>query len=62
MLSMLVNEHHKDWDMFIPYVLFAYRTSLQESTQETPFFLVYGRDARLPIDVALTEPTRTYTC
>lgn len=61
MLSMFVNDHQRDWDVYIPYVLFAYRTSLQETIQETPFYLVYGRDARLPIDVALSEPTRLYT-
>ena len=42
-------------------MLFAYRTSIQETIQETPFYLVYGRDARLPVDVALSEPTRRYT-
>ncbi|CAG2203350.1 Transposon Ty3-G Gag-Pol polyprotein,Retrovirus-related Pol polyprotein from transposon opus,Retrovirus-related Pol polyprotein from transposon 297,Retrovirus-related Pol polyprotein from transposon 17.6,Transposon Ty3-I Gag-Pol polyprotein [Mytilus edulis] len=61
MLSMFVDDHHKNWDVYIPYVLFAYRSSIQESTQETPFYLMYGRDARLPIDVALSEPTVTYT-
>ncbi|CAC5393047.1 unnamed protein product [Mytilus coruscus] len=58
---MFVDDHHKNWDVYIPYVLFAYRSSIQESTQETPFYLMYGRDARLPIDVALSEPTVTYT-
>jgi hypothetical protein len=38
----------RDWDAFLPYVLFAYRTAPHESTRETPFFLLYGRDARLP--------------
>lgn len=61
MLSMYVSSHQRDWDEFIPYVLFAYRTSIQETTQETPFYLMYGRDARLPIDVALTQPTVRYT-
>ncbi|VDH93331.1 Hypothetical predicted protein [Mytilus galloprovincialis] len=58
---MFVDDHHKNWDVYIPYVLFAYRSSIQESTQETPFYLMYGRDARLPIDVALSDPTVTYT-
>jgi hypothetical protein len=30
---------------------FAYRTSKQENTKETPFKLLYGRDARLPSDI-----------
>jgi len=43
----------QDWDEHLPYVLFAYRASQQDSTQESPFFLVYGRDPRLPTPAAL---------
>lgn len=53
MLAMFVNESHTDWDLLLPFVLFAYRTSVQKSTRETPFYMVFGRDARLPIDAAL---------
>ena len=48
MLSKTVERRGSDWDVYLPYVLFAYRTSMQESTRESPFFLMYGRDARLP--------------
>ena len=37
-------------------MLFSYRASLQESTQESPFYLLYGRDPRLPTDAALAAP------
>ncbi|KAI9552214.1 pol polyprotein [Daphnia sinensis] len=53
MLSMFVNSKHSNWDSVIDHVVFAYNTSRQESTGETPFFLLYGREAVLPIDVAL---------
>ncbi|KAI9556842.1 pol polyprotein [Daphnia sinensis] len=53
MLSMYVNSLHNDWDGFIDFVTFAYNTSRQESTGFSPFFLLYGREAVLPIDVAL---------
>ena len=43
-LSAYVNEHKKDWDEWIPYILSAYRTSIHESTGFTPFELVYNRD------------------
>jgi len=40
-----------DWDELVPSILFAYRTSRQSTTQMTPFYLVYGRQALLPFDV-----------
>jgi len=38
------------WDENIPSVLFAYRTRKQDSTKIEPFYLTYGRKARLPTD------------
>ena len=49
---MYVSSHHKDWDAFIPFHLFAYRSIIQESTLKSPFFLNFGHDSRLPIDIA----------
>ena len=48
MLSKKVHHSGKDWDVQLPYVLFAYRSSPQESTKESPFFLLYGRNPCLP--------------
>jgi hypothetical protein len=53
MLSMYVSSKHDDWDEFIDYVTFGYNTSRHESTGVTPFYLLYGREAVLPVDVAL---------
>ena len=39
-ISMYVSEHQNDWELFIPYALFAYRTAVQSSTNETPFYLM----------------------
>jgi len=55
-LSMFVSKNHKDWDVFVPAALFAFRTSPSESTGETPFYLLYGREARLPMEVSLLPP------
>jgi hypothetical protein len=43
-------DQHNEWDMFIAPTLFAYRTSKNATTKMEPFFLVYGRSAKLPID------------
>ena len=56
MLSKVVKKSGKDWDEKVPYVLFAYRTCVQESTQESPFFLLYGRDPNLPSQEVLSTP------
>lgn len=55
-LSMFVSKNQKDWDVFIPAALFAFRTSPSESTGESPFYLLYGREPRLPMDVSLLPP------
>ena len=41
-----VSEKQTDWDLFLDSILFSYRVSRQDSTHESPFFLVYGRQAR----------------
>ena len=53
MLAKTVEHGGKDWDQKLPFVLFAYRASQQQSTLESPFFLLYGRDPRLPADPAM---------
>ena len=52
-LSMYVSTHQKDWDEHLPIILFAYRVSPNATTQESPFYLLYGREPRLPIDASL---------
>lgn len=42
-LVKLVNDNQNDWDELLDGVLFAYRTSIQKSTQVSPFELVYCR-------------------
>ena len=46
------------WDQHIPGMLMAYRTSVNDTTQFSPFFLVYGRDPVLPMDSLLNPQLR----
>ncbi len=39
-----------NWDKFVKPTLMAYNISQQNSTKITPYFLMYGRTARLPIE------------
>ena len=41
-------------------MLFAYRASVQESTRESPFYLLYGRDPRFPTDSILNHVVCSY--
>ena len=46
-------ETHKDWHDKLPYVLWAYRTSVRTSTGATPFSLAYDMEAVLPVEVEI---------
>ncbi|KAL3756018.1 hypothetical protein ACJRO7_002969, partial [Eucalyptus globulus] len=46
-------ENYRDWHERLPYALMAYRTSIRTSTGATPFSLVYGMEAVLPIEVEI---------
>ena len=41
----------KDWDVLLPYLLFAYREVPQASTGFSPFELLYGHVVRGPLDI-----------
>jgi transposase InsO family protein len=44
----------EDWPKLLPSIMFAYRTSVcTSSTQYTPYFLLFGRRCRTPLDAAL---------
>ena len=51
MLACCLKERQQDWAECLPFITYAYNTSVQTSTQEVPFFLHNGRDAREPDDV-----------
>src|SRR5947199_5571569 len=51
-----VSGKEDEWDEHIESILFAYRTIRHNTTRKTPFFIVYGREAILPIeDIKLGE-------
>jgi len=52
MLKMYASEAQTDWDLYLPRVLFAYRTSYHEALGDSRFFSLYDRDPVLPLDLA----------
>ena len=56
MLSVYVNEHHRDLDDQLPYVKFAYRSAEHETTSCTPNSLMLGRKVATPPEVMYEMP------
>ena len=60
MLATTVHELSVEWDKCLKKVCMAYNTSVHPSTGFTPFFLMFGRQAKLPLDIIYgstpTEP------
>ena len=46
---------YKDWHEKLPFALHVYRTTVRMSTRTTPFSLVYGMEAVLPIEVEISS-------
>ena len=46
-------ETSRDWSEKLPFALWAYRTSFRTSTGATPYFLVYGMEAVLPVEIEM---------
>ncbi|KAH9177141.1 hypothetical protein AeNC1_017554 [Aphanomyces euteiches] len=60
MLKIFVNDHHTDWDTYLPRLLFAYRTSHQETLGDSPYFCLFGRDPSLPLDLTFLNSGSTW--
>src|SRR5215216_2295667 len=52
-LAKLVYDQENEWDNYVSSILFAYRTMKHKSTNYTPFYLMYGQQAVLPVDLQL---------
>ncbi len=61
MLSIAAGEDECNWDLHLPKLMFAYRTSVQETTRSTPFSLMFGREVKLPIDLMFPLPEQPPT-
>ncbi|KAL5517528.1 hypothetical protein EMCRGX_G003087 [Ephydatia muelleri] len=60
MLSKAVMGHKEMWDEFIDSAVFAYNTSTHESTTYSPFEVMFGRKARLPVEADLRPIPSNY--
>ena len=56
MLTMYCIRDPKDWDLYLPQVMMAYRSSVHSSTGQTPNKMVYGREIILPMATVMGQP------
>ena len=50
MLSTFCNQNQRDWDLYIPQLLMAYRSTKNGSTNHTPNQMVLGRNIVMPLE------------
>jgi hypothetical protein len=48
-----LKKHGANWVNELPCVLWGNQTTPSRATGETPFFLVYGAEARLPLEIIM---------
>ena len=53
MVGTLTSEKKKAWPKYLPDLVMAYNSSTHDSTGFLPYFLMLGRQPRLPVDVAM---------
>jgi len=49
----LIDGHHDNWEDVLGEVCFAYRSSIHSSTNESPYYMCFGRDVNFPINKIL---------
>eukprot|EP00794_Sanderia_malayensis_P015550 gene15550-biopygen13260 len=57
-LSSFASQHRDDWDLWIDITVYAYNTSPQESTGFSPYELMFGHQARFPLQQTLEIPLK----
>ncbi|CAF4255358.1 unnamed protein product, partial [Rotaria sordida] len=59
MLAIFAHEHPHSWDKEIQKLALSIRTSINETTDETPAFMMFGKDLKLPMALIIGESTQS---
>lgn len=49
-LKCYVDEDQRNWDVWLPYAMLMYRNTPHTTTKYSPFYMMHGREMRLPTD------------
>ena len=59
MLKAIPETEKNNWKAHLPKLMFAYNSTVNKATGYSPFYLLFGRESRLPIDCLLPiEPNK----
>ena len=59
-LRLYCDKNQRDWDVHLPYIMLAYRTSVHASTGYTPAEMMLGFNPVLPIDLVYGTSQRSH--
>ena len=59
MRAILDNDKTTDWEMYLAPMMMSYNCHVHRATKETPFYLTYLHDPRLPV-FDVTKPRKLY--
>ena len=62
MLSTFIDNTQKNWDVYLPLLMMAYRSSVQFMSQLSPCSMMLGREITLPVDLVLGVPEEENKC
>ena len=61
MLATAVEDKAMNWDSHLRRLCIAYNSSIQPTTGYTPFYLMFGRQVRMPVDIMYGTPNPELT-
>ncbi|XP_043227102.1 uncharacterized protein LOC122384132 isoform X1 [Amphibalanus amphitrite] len=57
MLAKYLDANHTEWDVHIPLLMLGYRAKVHSSLGHSPYYLMFGRNPRLPASVQIQAPS-----
>ena len=57
LMAKMISANQKNWSDCLPYVTYAYNTTVHSSTAFSPFYLMFLREPRVSLDFVSDEPS-----